>query len=214
MIIADSTFFKRAEGLCVFRSSHLKKNLLWKEINYETIDVYKRGRLILEEYGFVVLAAVLDGRAGVRAVFTDVPVQMCQFHQKMIINRYITTKPKLEAGIELRDITHNLCKTSEEALSEVLSKWNDKWKEFLKERTTNSITGKWHYTHKRLRSAYRSLKTNLPYLFTYQKYPELNIPNTTNSLDGSFSQLKELVRIHRGINKEMKRKIINEILGK
>jgi len=214
VIIADSTFFKRASGFCVFRSSHLKKNLLWEEIKYETIDVYKRNRLILEEAGFVILATVLDGRAGVRAVFADIPVQMCQFHQKMIINRYITTKPKLEAGIELRGITHNLCKTSEEALSEALSTWNGKWKEFLKERTTNPITGKWHYTHKRLRSAYRSLKTNLPYLFTYQKYPELNIPNTTNSLDGSFSQLKELVRIHRGINKEIKRKIINEILGK
>jgi hypothetical protein len=77
-----------------------------------------------------------------------------------------------------------------------------------------TVTGKWFYTHKRLRSAYRSLKINLPYLFTYQKYSELNIPNTTNSLDGCFAYLKELVRVHRGINKTLKRKIIQEILTK
>ena len=39
------------------------------------------------------------------------------------------------------------------------------------------------------------LTTNLPYLFTYQKYPELAIPNTTNALDGTFAHLKELVNI-------------------
>ena len=77
-------------------------------------------------------------------------------------------------------------------------------------KNNRSLTGRWHYTHKRLRSAYRSLRLNLPYLFTYQKYPELNIPNTTNSLDGCFAYLKELVRVHRGSSRNLK----NKILGK
>jgi hypothetical protein len=80
---------------------------------------------------------------------------------------------------------------------------------FLKERTINR-----HYTHKRLRSAYRSLRLNLPCLFTYQKYPELNIPNTTNSLDGCFAYLKKIVRVHRGSSRSLKRKINEEILWK
>jgi len=58
------------------------------------------------------------------------------------------------------------------------------------------------------------LKINLPYLFTYQKHPELNIPNTTNALDGCFAYLKELVRVHRGVSQTLKRKIILEILTK
>ncbi|HEY4478754.1 MAG TPA: hypothetical protein VI981_00100, partial [Candidatus Paceibacterota bacterium] len=45
----------------------------------------------------------------------------------------------------------------------------------------------------KVRGAYLSMERNLPYLFTYQKYPELNIPNTTNSLDGSFTHLKDKV---------------------
>ncbi|MCX6261587.1 MAG: transposase, partial [Bacteroidia bacterium] len=63
-------------------------------------------------------------------------------------------------------------------------------------------------------SAYRSLRTNLPYLFTYQKHPDLNIPNTTNSLDGCFAYLKAIVKVHRGSKKNLKRKIIEEILWK
>ncbi len=181
---------------------------------YESIEVYRRGRDELIRRGFTITAAVSDGRPGVREVFCDVPVQMCQFHQKMIVNRYLTTRPKLEASIELREVTFGLCQTNEKDFTKALNDWYEKWGDFLKEKTTDPLTGRWFYTHKKVRSAYRSLRTNLPYLFTYQKYPKLKIPNTTNSLDGSFAQLKELTRIHRGLNKEMKRKVIDEILGK
>jgi hypothetical protein len=139
---------------------------------------------------------------------------MCHFHQKQIITRYLTNKPQLEPGIELKKITATLCKTNEKDFTNALATWYKKWSPFLKERTTDSSTGKWFYTHKRLGSAYRSFTINLPYLFTYKKYPELNIPNTTNSLDGCFAYLKELVRVHRGVNKTIKRKIIQEILTK
>jgi len=139
---------------------------------------------------------------------------MCHYHQKAIINRYLTTRPKLEASIELRKITRFLCQTDKLEFTKKLDTWHQKWSIFLKEKTINPETGKWFYTHKRIRSAYRSLKINLPYLFTYQEYPKLNIPNTTNSLDGYFSHLKELVKIHRGITRQLKLKIIDEILGK
>jgi len=75
-------------------------------------------------------------------------------------------------------------------------------------------TKKWHYTHKRIRSAYRSLKTNLPYLFTWYDYIDLNIPNTTNSLEGTFSDLKNKIRVHAGLKKQRKMKLINELLNK
>ena len=91
--------------------------------------------------------------------------------------------------------------TNELKFTKELNQWHKKWNNFLKEKTTNPITEKWNYTHKRLRSTYRSLKTNLPYLFTYQKYPELKIPNTTNSLDGYFNVLKEKLNVHRGLVK-------------
>jgi hypothetical protein len=214
VVIADVTFFKRDFGICVIRAPHLKKNLYVQEVQSESVDVYRQGRMDLEKNGYQIKAIVLDGRPGVRQLFLDVPTQMCHFHQKQIVTRYLTNNPKLEAGIELKNITAMLCKTNEKDFSDALHDWHQKWSTFLKERTIDPITSKWFYTHKRLRSAYRSLKLNLPYLFIYQKYPELNIPNTTNSLDGCFAYLKELVRVHRGVSKIIKKKIINEILAK
>lgn len=139
---------------------------------------------------------------------------MCHYHQKQIINRYLTTRPKLEASVELRKIVQFLCQTNKERFAHKLELWHKKWSVFLKERTVNPETGKWFYTHRRVKSAYRSLRINLPYLFTYKKYPKLNIPNTTNSLDGYFSHLKDLVKLHRGIRKNLKLKIIDEIMSK
>ncbi|MDR1866018.1 MAG: transposase, partial [Bacteroidales bacterium] len=62
--------------------------------------------------------------------------------------------------------------------------------------------------HKRLRSAVLSLKKHLPYLFTFEDYSRLNIPNTTNALDGHFADLKNKLRNHNGLSKERKMKYI------
>jgi len=180
---------------------------------FETIYEYQKGRMKVRKLGFTIKAIVLDGRPGVRNLFSDIPVQMCHFHQKQIIRRYLTSNPKLEAGIELKAIVDTLTYATEEEFSAQFFGWCNKWDSFLKERTTDPITKRWSYTHKRVRSARRSLKTNLPYLFTYLKYPELKIQKTTNSLDGSFSFLKEKTNIHRGITKQLRDKVIEHILG-
>ena len=196
------------------REPNLKKNLYWDEIINENADAYWKGRTELEKQGFVIQAVVVDGKRCLKSVFSDLPIQMCHFHQIAIITRYLTRRPRLEAGKELRKITLSLTKSTEKEFTNLLNNWFEKWEEFLKEKTVNLETGKWFYTHKRLRSAHRSLKTNLPYLFTYQKYPKLNIPNTTNSLDGSFSHFKSLLRIHRGLKRDRRYKVICEILRK
>ena len=214
VVIADVTFFKRSFGILVIRAPHLKKNIYVREVKSESIDAYWQGRKTLENMGYTLQAIVLDGRPGVRQLFADIPVQMCHFHQKQIITRYLTNNPKLEAGIELKKLTKVLCEANEEDFTTALDDWHNRWSSFIRERTTDSSTGRWHYTHKRLRSAYRSLRLNLPYLFTYEKHPERNIPNTTNSLDGCFAYLKELVRVHRGSRRNLKDKIIEEILWK
>lgn len=210
--MADATFFSRQEGVLIFREPNLKLNLIWKEIGGETIEEYTRLKIRLEQRGFHIQAAVLDGKPGIRGVFVGIPVQMCHFHQVAIIRRYLTSRPKLEAAKELWIITRQLTKSDEQSFVKMLSCWIERWQAFLKEKTTNPVTGRWFYTHKRLRSAFRSLRNNLPYLFVYQKYPELHIPNTTNSLDGHITTLKNFIRIHRGIRKEKRLKIVNQIL--
>ena len=73
---------------------------------------------------------------------------------------------------------------------------------------TDTETGKSHYTHKRLRSAYLSIKRNLPLLFTWYDYIEMGIPNTTNLIDGHFSHLKRMLRNHNGMTRERREKLV------
>lgn len=214
IIVVDMTFVKRTFGVAVIRAPQLKKNLAWKMSLIENAAIYRDLRWQVWKQGFEIQAVVIDGKPGLIEVFWDVPIQMCHFHQIAIMTRYLTTRPKLPAGQTLRRIALQITRSNEDEISELLDGWYNEWKEFLKEKTFNPETKHWFYTHKRLRSAYRSLKRNLPILYTYQKYPELKIPNTTNSLDGTFSHLKDMLRIHRGLKKNRKLKVIDEILSK
>ena len=105
VIEADATFFNRYEGVCIFHAPKINKVLTYAFIESETALIYKTLRNNIERRGFTVLAAVIDGRKGIREVFADVPVQMCQYHQLMILRRYLTMNPRLEAGRELRTIS-------------------------------------------------------------------------------------------------------------
>ena len=194
------------------RSPHLKSNLGWAWIQNETKETYSLLKNHIAKRGFRLTAAVLDGRSGIPRIFSDIPVQLCQFHQMQTVKRKLTLRPETLAGQELLSIALNLAKTNQENLEHDLNKWYEKYQGFINEKTYTIGCRHWSYTHRRVRSAYASLKRNMPYLFTYQKYLELNIPNTTNSLDGYFSRLKNLLSAHRGKSKERIRKIAREIL--
>ena len=215
VIITDTTFRGHDYGVCVFRSHDLKRNIWWNEVASERMAHYLYGRQILESQGWKVLAAVVDGRRGFLNVFKDIPVQICQFHQIKQVTKYLTRKPKTDAGKELRALVLTLTKSDEATFAKALEAWHEKWHAFIEEKTVEEfVTGrkKWYYTHKKVRSAYRSLKTNLPHLFTYLKYPELNMPNTTNDIDGSFSALKKKVAVHHGLRKDRRYKVISQLL--
>lgn len=205
-------FFGRHWGTVVMRDPHQKENIYWEEIFYESPSVYQTGIWRITEHGFTAQALVIDGRRGVKEAFPDIPIQMCQFHQIKIISRYLTMNPKLEAGQELRLVALALSVENEVGFAKKLNQWYLRWNWFLKEKTVDPETNKWHYTHRRLRSAYFSLQRNLPHLFTYEKYPHLAIPKTTNCLEGVFSHVKTAMRIHRGLVQKRKRRLLDFLL--
>lgn len=196
----------------LFKDEITKENLLKYYVRTETNSLYIYGINELKSRGYTILAIVCDGRKGLIQSFADIPVQMCQFHQSAIIRRYLTKRPKLQAAKELMGILDMVKQTDKESFIGALQSWFSQWETFLNERTTNKDTGKSFYTHKRLRSAYRSLKCNLPWLFTWYDYMDLNIPNTTNSIDGHFADLKNKLRNHNGLSLKRKMKFIDEFL--
>ena len=210
VILMDTTYWGRNFGVMLFKDAYTKENLLKYYVKSETNALYIQGINELKKQGFEVVGIVCDGRKGLLKSFGNIPVQMCQFHQVAIIRRHITKNPKLTASIELKELVAMMKMTDKESFKGGLELWFTKWESFLNERTTNPETGKSHYTHKRLRSAYRSLKTNLKWLYIWYDYLELNIPNTTNAIDGHFSDLKNKLRNHNGLSLTRKRKFIDE----
>ena len=215
-MVLDATFFgKRVDkfGLIIAKDIHTKEAVSYHFIESETNKEYIALRKDIEDNGFSIKAIIIDGRRGLFRLFNNVPIQMCQFHQQAITTRYLTKNPKLEASIQLKRISSFLTRVTESRFEYLLDCWFTKHQIFLNEKTQNEETKRWRYTHRRLRSAYRSLRTNLPYLFTYKNHPDLKMQNTTNSLDGGvFSPMKLLLKIHRGIGIEMKKKLITDYL--
>jgi hypothetical protein len=208
----DCSFFGRGYGIIVVRCPSLKKNLYWKVITTENKAVYKEARRYLENAGYTIQAVVLDAKHGIKEVFSDLIVQICQYHQYKIVARYLTNKPKTKTGQELKTLIGVLTDIDEKLFTELLDAWYEKWSVFLKERTNNPDGKHWSYTHRRIRAAYRSLVTNLPYLFSYERYPELSIPNTNNSLEGQFSNMKRLLNNHNGLKSWRRYKLVETIL--
>lgn len=194
------------------RSYTTKQNLAWQYVGSEKKESYQDLRNEIERKGYIIVAAVIDGKYGLKEVFSDVPVQICQFHQKMILRRRLTQNPRLEAAKELKILTSGLTRIIGSKFEEGFVKWENKWSKFLKEKTFHP-DGSWSYTHRKIRSARQSIRRHLEYLFTYQNHPELDIPNTTNDIESMNSKIKDLLRIHRGYSKKLRNKIINEILS-
>ncbi len=208
----DTTYWGRGFGVMLFKDAITKENLLKYYVIHESNSLYNQGIKELKNKGFDIIAVVCDGRKGLIQSFTDIPVQMCQFHQYAIIRRYLTKNPKLKAAQELMEVMDLMKQTDKESFIGTLDLWHEKWQDFLNERTVNPQTNKSFYTHKRLRSAYRSLKNNLPWIFTWYDYFELDIPNTTNAIDGHFADLKNKLRNHNGLSLKRKKKFIDGFL--
>ena len=168
----------------------------------------------MQEKGVLIQSIICDGKSGLLGSFPDIPVQMCQFHQIKIIVRHLTRKPKSPAAQALRALSLTLTENTQAAFESALKRWYEQYAVFLNERSVNEKTGRSHYTHKRLRAAYNSLKRHLPWLFTYERFPRLGIPNTTNLLEGKFSEMKQLLRCHRGLKKENKLRFIKHYFAK
>jgi hypothetical protein len=139
----DCSFFGRGYGIVVARCPELKQNLYWKEITAENKTVYEEARRYLEQAGFDIRAVVIDAKYGIKEVFSDTLIQICQYHQQQIVQRYLTNRPKTQAGQELRFISNALTKQTKQSFLKDLDKWHEKWKLLLAERNSASDGKHW-----------------------------------------------------------------------
>lgn len=206
----DCTYFGKSWGIVVLMDSQTGKKLWRKYIKQEKLSDYQEGINYVLSKNYKINGIVCDGLKGIFKQFSIYPVQFCQYHQISAIRRYLTLNPKLEAGKELWVLTKQLSKLSKYEFVAKFEAWERKWLLFLRERSIDELTKKSYYTHKKLRSAWLSIKNNLPYLFVFENIKDM--PNTNNALEGTFTALKNRLRNHNGMSKENRKRFIDRFL--
>lgn len=210
-LVFDGTYFGRGYGLMIYRANG--QNIYWQEIESEKIAVIKQHITDIYALGWRFSSFTIDGRSGVKkllqTLYPDAPIQMCIFHQKAIVRRKTTNTPKTDCGKEIKLLMQKILLLEEAEFTRNLNAIKEKYHDFLKERSSKK-----QFMHRTLRSALLSITKNLPFLFAYKKYPDLKIPHTTNSCDGSFAHWKQKVKIHRGLKKHRRTKMIQFLLQK
>ena len=206
VIAMDVTYFGRSWGILTVLDVHNGRTLYCEPTSgYESVRDYEEAIMALHKHGVYPKTAIVDGKTGVIHMLEEygIKVQFCQFHQLKIVTQCITRKPILLPNIELRNISLALTHVNKETFEAMVYGWKLRNEIWLREKSRTE-DGKWGYTHRLTRRAINSLITNLPYLFTYQEYSELNVPNTNNKIEGLHSELKRRLNNHRGLKKAQK----------
>ena len=116
----------------------------------------------------------------------------------------------MEAGKVLFAMAKSLHTTDGLTFERRLIWYFQRYQNFLDERTMHPVSGEKSWTHENLRQAAQSLKTFKQFLFTFEF--DRRIPKTTNSLEGHFSHIRDIVEIHRGLSRQHKEKVLHSIL--
>lgn len=220
VIAMDTTYFGRNSGVVAAINAHNGDLLYFKEIfGSETNKDYELCINTLLEAGIHPKACIIDGRQGVRYLLEDkgILVQLCQFHLKLMVKKYLTNNPVLEPNKELKLIIDSVCNKhihmDERSFLHMFVNWHGRYVSWLNEKTIDPVTGNKEWTHQDTRRAFNAIKNHLDIIYTYEHYPELNIPSTSNRIEGKFGVAKDKLRIHHGYTKDLKIKILFSLLS-
>ena len=203
----DATYWGHNWGIMLAIDDATGNELYLEFIKNETNADYEAAVRSIEERGYEIKGLIIDGKQSLFSIFSDYKIQMCQFHMKQIIRRYLTLNPRLKAARALNALMNTLTSASQVTFEQNYKAWKEDWKDMLNRRTQLK-SGKTQYTHKRLRSAMHSIDFYLPYLFTYQMAECEGMPNTNNKIEGTFTDLKKNLNNHSGMTEENRRRFI------
>lgn len=214
-LLVDAIYFgERVEGTSwcavVARDAQRHENLAWFFTDTETTSVYTDLKDAVEDAGYTILSVTGDGFSGIKSAFFGIPYQMCHVHMERIVTKGTTKNPKTEEGQALLALVRTLHQGTDSHTFYVRFKtYMEICKDFLNEKTFNTQTGTWDWTHRPVRQAALSLEHHRKHLFTFEH--NKNIPKTTNSLEGHFSHIRRYLGDHRGVSKEHAQKILSTL---
>lgn len=174
---------------------------------------------------------VCDGGPGMHAALKEhwptTRIQRCLVHLQRNIRKYVTKHSKSEAGKGLWGLALRLTRvrtnTDADEWIQLLLRWEADYLHLTKARTYRKDAfeipawtkpgQKWWYTHQRLRSAHqvfrRVIRSGHLFTFLSPELETLQIPATTNGIEGGTNaQMRLLLLHHRGMREEHQRRAI------
>lgn len=202
----DATYWGHNWGVMVAIDANNGHPLYVEFIKSETTEDYRATIHSIEDRGYEIKGLILDGKLSVFREFSHYKIQMCQYHMKQIIRRYITLNPRLKAARALRSLIDELTIIAEDGFLSAYARWKEDYCETIHKRSILK-NGSKRYRHRRLRSAMLSIERYLGVLFTYQNCP--GMPNTNNKIEGTFTDLKKNLNNHSGMSLMNRKRFIS-----
>lgn len=132
VINMDTTYWGCYFGLVIIKDTFRNKILWHRFVRNESI---LDGVEWLQSHGFRIYGIVCDGIRGLFPALKTYPVQMCQYHMIQIVRRHLTSKPDLEASVELLGLVMRLSRIPEDVFRTELTLWQRRWRDFLAEKS-------------------------------------------------------------------------------
>lgn len=151
----------------------------------------------------------MDGERSVmraaREVWPQTLIQRCLRHIQNEGLRWLRTRPKTQAGKDLRGLLKDVCEIrtvkERDRFIDSYKSWLTQYKNFVMSLPKDAIASK------DLKRTIVLINNALPDMFHYLFDP--NIPHTTNTLESFHSRLKADYRRHRGLTKQHKLSYLN-----
>ena len=203
---------------CVLICCDEEHVLSWYLCRYEHSGAWKSLMSRIAEPAVVVSDGGTGFAKALKKAWPDTRHQRCLFHVFCQVKRYTTSRPKTAAGLELyllaKDLLHLESKNDADLWTQRFVDWIVKYKDFLSQMTRDEH-GVLRPTHERLIKAENSLirllreRTMFTYMDELLKSQIGNVPSTTNLIEGGInSQLRAMLRYHRGLSVERRIKAV------
>lgn len=205
-LLIDGTYFSNGICLVLYRDATIKFSQLYRFTDGEHFTEIKEDLENLLKLGVQIESVTSDGHKSIlkaiRTVLPNAKLQRCLVHLQRDCRIWLTKNPKSEAGYDLKQITSkiHLIKTYDYLSIWLLSlqNWQEKYSDYINEKSYNFETGRYWYTHKMVRRSFMTIKRALPNMFHYLENPR--IPKSTNSIESFFGHMKGHLNIHRGLS--------------
>lgn len=223
-VMADGTYMNHGWCLIIAIDGESGETLGFQWCSHESRAAYLALFSRIPAPDVLITDGLRGAETACREAWPGTRIQRCLVHVQRNTRTDLTSRPRLQAGRELKSLSDRLTcvETAEQAVKwgGALNAWHERWKAFIAERTyarddpadPRASRQQWWWTHGELRRCYRRLER----LFREGKLfafldPGLTaagpVARTTNRLEGGVnSVVKDVLRNHRGLPEEHMRR--------